>query len=304
MKWKKLGLIFDPKRYDSPEWMASHAMMPCVDHIGGDDFRIYFSPRDGMNRSRPASLDININSPLKYSNLSPRPLLELGQLGGYDDSGVMPTCIYSNENVSYMLFNGWTLGKNIPFFSFNGLANNINGQFAKIENYPNALNRSSSDPYSTFAPFVLKDGSEWHMWYVSLIKWDESLKHYYHIKYASSVDGVNWTPEDIVCIDFISKDEYAIARPVVIKENGIFKMWFSSRSLNGDDTYRIRYAESDDGLVWNRIGDSNIQLSEDGWDSQMICYGYVFSHKGSHYMIYNGNNYGETGFGIAILVDE
>jgi len=32
-----------------------------------------------------------------------------------------------------------------------------------------------------------------------------------------------------------------------------------------------------------------------------ICYPYVFDHAGSRYMLYNGNGYGRTGFGIAIL---
>lgn len=31
----------------------------------------------------------------------------------------------------------------------------------------------------------------------------------------------------------------------------------------------------------------------------MICYSYIFNHKGSRYMLYNGNGYGKTGFGLA-----
>jgi len=64
--------------------------------------------------------------------------------------------------------------------------------------YPVALNRDEIDPYSTFAPFVLKEKGIWKMWYVSLIKWEEKnneLKHYYHIKYAESLDGINWKKE-------------------------------------------------------------------------------------------------------------
>lgn len=302
MEWEKLGKIFDPKdTHDSPEWMHSHAMMPCVRYLKNGVYRIYFSPRDKLNQSRPASLDIHIDSPLDYFNLTQEPILELGQLGAYDDSGVMPTCVYKCQNELIMLFNGWTLGKRIPFFSFNGLAKGDDENFQKIENYPNALNRSKSDPYSTFAPFVLKDGDTWHMWYVSLISWDDNLKHYYNIKHAKSNNGIDWVPSDIVCIDFISNEEYAIARPVVVKEHGVFKMWFSSRSLDGEATYRIRYAESTDGLTWERKGNASIQPSNEGWDSQMICYGYVFRHNDTMYMIYNGNNYGESGFGIARL---
>ena len=33
----------------------------------------------------------------------------------------------------------------------------------------------------------------------------------------------------------------------------------------------------------------------------MIEYPFVFDHDGSRYMLYNGNGYGKTGFGLAVL---
>ena len=47
---------------------------------------------------------------------------------------------------------------------------------------------------------------------------------------------------------------------------------------------------------------SFIDVSDDGWDSEMICYPFVFDHKGKRYMLYNGNDYGKKGFGLAILI--
>jgi hypothetical protein len=35
----------------------------------------------------------------------------------------------------------------------------------------------------------------------------------------------------------------------------------------------------------------------------MICYPFVFDHAGSRFMLYNGNGYGKTGFGIAVWED-
>jgi hypothetical protein len=301
MKWKKLGLIFNTA--GNFEWMVSHAMMPCVRTLGAGNFRVYFSPRDQFNRSRPASLDFNINNPARIFNLTAAPLLELGQLGAYDDSGVMPTCIVENNNAHYMFFNGWCLGKTVPFYSFNGIAKETQGgRFVKLADYPNALNRSASDPYSTFAPFVLFDNGKWRMWYVSLVKWDGYKKHYYHIKYAESDDGLTWTPLDIVCVDFASQTEFALGRPMVVKDKNLYKMWFSSRALNGIDSYRIRYAESFDGIHWVRKdAQAGIEVSEHGWDCDMICYPFVFDHEGQRFMLYNGNDYGRTGFGLAVL---
>ena len=74
-------------------------------------------------------------------------------------------------------------------------------------------------------------------------------------------------------------------------------MWFSYKG----GSYRIGYAESADGLHWERRdADAGIDVSPSGWDSQMIEYSYVFRHKGKLYMLYNGNNYGCDGVGLAV----
>jgi hypothetical protein len=75
-------------------------------------------------------------------------------------------------------------------------------------------------------------------------------------------------------------------------------MWYCYRG----DYYRIGYAESDDGRHWTRLDEqAGIQVSESGWDAEAICYPSVFEAKGQRYMLYNGNRYGRSGFGIAVL---
>jgi hypothetical protein len=173
---------------------------------------------------------------------------------------------------------------------------------------PKALFRNDIDPYSTFAPFVMKEKELWHMWYVSCTEWkieEEKPKHYYHIKYAHSFDGINWIREGKICIDFLTEMEYAIARPMVIKENGLYKMWYSYRASSKTSTYRIGYAESTDAVNWVRKDEEvGLDVSESGWDSEMICYPYIFDHAGKRYMLYNGNGYGKTGVGLAVLEHE
>ncbi|MBK8551404.1 MAG: hypothetical protein IPL53_10245 [Ignavibacteria bacterium] len=203
--WKKLGMIFCPKgEYD---WMQTHAMMPVIDMLEDEKARIYFSARDKDGRSQGAFIEIDLNNPLEVLKISSEPVLRLGQLGAYDDSGIMPTCIVSHENKKYLYYNGWTLGKNVPFFSFNGVAISADEgkTFVKKSRGPAVLYSNEVDPYSTFAPYVMKDEGKWKIWYVSLIKWTEeegALKHYYNIRYAESEDGVNFKREGIVCIDF------------------------------------------------------------------------------------------------------
>ena len=50
--------------------------------------------------------------------------------------------------------------------------------------------------------------------------------------------------------------------------------------------------------------DDWLDVSPSGWDSEMVCYPHVFDHKGKRYMLYNGNGYGRTGFGLAVLEEE
>jgi len=81
-------------------------------------------------------------------------------------------------------------------------------------------------------------------------------------------------------------------------------MWYSYRG-NSDEKYCIGYAKSLDGEDWE-IDNSKagINVSDLGWDSEMVCYPYVFNHKGNWYMLYNGNGFGKTGFGLAVLKND
>ncbi len=87
------------------------------------------------------------------------------------------------------------------------------------------------------------------MWYGSNIAWGavkEDMRHL--IKYAESDDGIHWSRNNAVAIDFSGPDEYAMCKPCVIKDGDCYKMWFCSRGK----AYRIYYAESDDGITWRR----------------------------------------------------
>lgn len=133
---------------------------------------------------------------------------------------------------------------------------------------------------------------------------------FYNIKYVESNDGINWEMHDTrKCIEYKS-DVEAIARPWVVKENNKWKMWYSYRKgynyrSSIDEAYKIGYAESSNGRVWERKDeDVAIDLSDSGWDAQMMCYNSVFEERKQKYMLYNGNAFGKAGFGIAIWKDE
>jgi hypothetical protein len=117
------------------------------------------------------------------------------------------------------------------------------------------------------------------------------------IKYAESENGIDWKREGKIALNFKDDSEYAMSRPFVIKEDGIYRMWYSYRGA----AYRIGYAESDDGINWERLDEKvGISVSKSGWDCEMVEYPFIFDHKGQRYMLYNGNKYGLTGFGLAV----
>lgn len=303
MKWSKKGLVIEPT--GKLNWMVTHAALSFAERIEEDLYRIYFYGRDGFNRSQVGYVEVDINEPEKILYITKNPVLELGVLGCFDDSGVMPSWIINCDGKKYLYYTGWTVGVTVPFYFYIGLAVSQDGG-QKFRRYSKApiLERNSYDPYLTASPCVIIENGIWRMWYVSCVRWkieNGKPKHYYNIKYAESKDGVNWKRKGIVCIDFKSKDEYAIARPCVIKEDGIYRMWYSYRGKS----YRIGYAESKDGILWERKDEeAGIGVSESGWDSEMIEYAFVFTHKGKKYMLYNGNDYGKTGLGYAVLVEE
>ncbi len=119
-KWKKLGRIFRPN--NQFDWVASHGMLPVADHVGGDVYRVYFSGRDKENISKTGFIEIDITNPLEILEISPDPVLDVGELGAFDDNGVSPTCIVNSGDDKYFYFMGWNKGSKVRAAEVSGLA--------------------------------------------------------------------------------------------------------------------------------------------------------------------------------------
>lgn len=297
MKWRKLGLIIQPT--GKHDWMVSHAMLPVAQWRHDDTYRIYFSGRDAQNRSLIGYAEIDLNDPVRVLTFSDKPVLSLGGLGCFDDNGVTPSWIVEHDGRKYLYYIGWNKGSTVRMHLAAGLAVSADGgeSFERVFRVP-ILDRTHQEPYTlNTAPSVLRENDRWRMWYVSGVEWIHRDLPRYNIKYAESTDGVAWDRRGTICIDFASPREHALARPCVLKDGHIYRMWFSYKG----DSYRIGYAESEDGIRWERRdSEAGISPSPSGWDSEMIEYAYVFEHKGVKYMVYNGNDYGRDGVGLAI----
>lgn len=283
--------------------MVSHAANPLPVFTSEQIMRVYFTTRDKSNRSHVAYADFDIFNKFKVVKLCDRPVIEPGGPGYFDDSGAAMGYYLEHEGNKFIYYLGWNLKVTVPWQNSIGLAVAASGSdtFLKYSQAP-LLDRSSEDPFSISYPAILFENKKFRMWYGSNLSWGSDQREMHHvIKYAESDNGIHWVRKNQICIDLKYQNEYAISKPFVLKSDEFYNMWYSYRGNEMTTTYRIGYAVSKDGINWVRKDElAGINVSNEGWDSEMICYASVFRHLDRHYMLYNGNGFGKTGFGLAM----
>jgi hypothetical protein len=304
VKWRKLGRIFVADGHSG--WMHTHAMIPIAQPLGGDRVRIFFSSRDVNNRGHGAYLEIDMRDPLRVLHLHAEPVLEPGALGCFDDSGALPNALVRIGGRLLLYYTGINLGVTVKIRNSIGLAEWREDERRFVRLFPGpVIDRTRERPHFVATPEVDWDGSRFRAWFTSCVHWEataDGAKHFYNLEYAESDDGASWRRDGTTAVDFAGPEEYALGVPRVVRDPDRWRMWFCSRAAPGQPTYRIRYAESDDGVRWTRLPmQPGLDVSDSGWDSEMACYPFIFDHHGQRYMLYNGNGYGKTGFGIAVL---
>ncbi|MGL2966847.1 hypothetical protein [Flavobacterium sp. XGLA_31] len=304
--WLKKGVLLYVDHFN--DWMISHACVPTAIQIDADTIRIYYAPRNQKGKSIPTYFDVDAHNPEKVKYIHDKPILELGQLGTFDDDGIMPCSVVRvSDTEMYLYYVGWNPSVSVPYRNAIGLAvSHDNGSTFKRVFQGAIVERNQNEPFFTASPFVLKEGDKWHLWYASstgFVKVNGKPEPLYEIKYAHSTNGIDWVRTNITCIP-PSKEYECTARPTVVKEGNVYKMWFTFRGSfdyrDGKDSYQIGYAESEDGINWFRDDQkSGIGLSETGWDSTMQTYPSVIVIGNKKYLFYNGNGFGKTGIGWA-----
>ena len=295
--WQRLGhLPLDTSRAD---WASSHAALPVIEPLGHDQFGLYLSLRDRDGRARIGRTVLTMSERPTLAPLDPEPVVDLGPLGAFDDSGVTTSCLLTVGSDRFLYYTGWSRGVTVPFYLAAGVAISENGgPFERWSPAP-LLERNAIDPFLTASPFVLIGHGRWRMWYVSATEWrhtDSGPRHYYHIKYAESADGFAWHRDGHVAVDYATDEEYAFARPWIVHDDDRYRMWFAVRG----ERYHIGFAESSDGATWTRRDEMGLTAGEDDWESEMVAYPCVFEWNRRRYMLYNGNDYGRTGVGLAV----
>lgn len=312
MNWEKKGLIYIPTG-DAP-WSVSYAQVPFAFPLDKNTIRIFFATRDQNSCSSTTFIDVEASNPSNIRYVHHRAVLSKGQRGSFDDSGTMPSWFVAHRGKLYLYYTAWNKSVEASYRLSIGLAvSEDNGvTFKKMFKGP-IMDRSIHDPIWVGQPCVMFDEGIWKMWYLNCEKIEMINDHpepFYNVKYAHSEDGIQWVRDNQICIDFEFGTIDAIGRPCVYKEDGYYKMFHSNRKAIGyrDDktaSYRIGYSTSTDGLQWERLDHlAGISKSDEGWDSLMNEYCSTYIHKGKRYLIYNGNGFGASGFGYAVLKDK
>lgn len=315
MKWIKLGQIFDTSGFKLPNNCFGFAQSPQA--LVFDDFvRVYFSTREMDVNKKYLSHVAFVDFDKKFQKVimvSDKTVIPLGELGCFDQHGIFPFNVVRSEGQILAYTTGWNRRVSVSTDASIGLAiSDDNGlSFKKIGVGP-VMSASLYEPFLVGDAFVQIFSNTYHMWYIHGTKWithtnGESPDRVYKIAHATSVDGISWRKEgrQIVC-DSLNVEECQ-ALPSVIKIANKYHMFFCYRQSldfrkNISRAYRIGYAHSNDLVNWTRDDASvGIDVSKDGWDSDMMCYPHVFEMDGEVYLLYNGNEFGRLGFGVAKL---
>jgi len=307
--WNKKGLLLPIKDFKN-EHIISHASIPFSFHINDNLYHIFFSSRNKNGKSLPYYIASEVNNGnIKIQGAPVGPILDLGELGTFDDSGIMPTCLLRKDGKIYLYYIGWNPQVTVSYRLAIGLAiSTDNGKtFSRYSKGP-VCDRSLEEPFFNTAPFVMVEKDLWRMWYISCTHW-QMINNYpepsYHVKYAESADGIHWKKDGVICLDYDDRAE-ALGRPCVVKQGGQYHMFFSYRKVRdyrsmAGEGYQIGLALSENGVNWQKKYDeTGIALSPTGWDDKMMEYCHVFEHQGKFYMLYNGNDFGKEGFGYAV----
>jgi len=298
MKWTKLGRVYTP-RSQHPK-LATHASNPLAIPLGGDSFAVFFSGRDEQNRSSVGRVDIDIVNRRVLAEYD-QPVFVHGDPGTFYEAGVSIGNCYAVGDTRYVLFMGWQAPAGEHWRGEIGRLRLEHDLTMSLADSTPLLGLTDDDPISLSYPWVRDGADGFEMWYGSTLSWDAGNDEMIHIiKYAWSPDGVAWQRAAGPAVPWQIGEAQAFSRPAVLELGGALHMWFSYRSGSGE-TYRIGHAVSEDAGPWRRDPAGDLGVSETGWDADMVEYPFVFSHQNQILMLYNGNGYGESGFGMAVL---
>lgn len=311
--WKKLGRVFDPASHQRI-WLSEFGQAPAT-LILEDRLRVFFAcrpprDRDNLYVSYTAFADFDLKDPTKLLQVADSPVLNLGDRGCFDEHGTYPLSVIQENDSLRAFYAGWSRCESVPYTVAIGSARSHDNGSTFVKNGPGpVLAISTTDPYLVSGPKIRRFNDKFYLFYISTVRWEldagraESI---YKIRVATSDDGETWFRSGKNLISDVLDLNECQASPDVLFMNGKYHMFFSYKyglNFRGNGRgYRIGYAVSGDLVNWSRDDSkAGIQPGGECWEDQSIAYPHVFCLKKKVFMLYNGNDVGKHGFGIAEL---
>lgn len=298
MEFKSLGRIFNPEQFLPEDY--THASYPVAFQIPKTSIvRVLFSARRADQKSFVFRVDFEVrNQSFIPLNFSEKPVLCPGVPGLFDCDGISVGSIVFADGELRLYYLGWQLHNSVPWMNTIGMAksDDYGMTFTKSSRVP-VLDRSEEDPFSMSYPWVENIGGKFLMWYGSNLKWGMDKSEMDHvIKFAESENGKDWWRNGV---PIFRRDDikYDMSRPTVYRQDDTWYMLISVKNASGK--YVLKAMKSHRGANW--VG-TDMQLDVNGdWDNEEQCYPSFFSFEGKVYVLYNGNGYGRSGFGLLEL---
>ncbi len=294
---------------------SDHCQMPTPFRLNDSTIRMFFSSRDGRNRSNVFWVDVESTPPFRIKGIAEHPALAPGKLGAFDSHGVMPTAVVPRNDELWMYYIGWTVRADVPYHNAIGVARSADGgrTFERLVPGP-VVGTGPHEPYFCGTGDVAKIGDRWVIWYMSATEWRivaGKPEPRYHLKQAWSDDGIIWSQDGQTAVDYENDEEGGVARATVLKRPDGYWMWFCHRGIadyrgRGANAYRLGIAHSSDGQNWKRLIKQPVfsfAPNPGDFDEFMECYPAAFEVGDAAYLFYNGSDFGQTGIGYATISD-
>jgi len=311
--WESLGMIFECSAFEISGQPIVFAQAPQA--VVFEDFtRVYFSSRcvhpTGIGwLSFVAYVDLSTDFSTVVS-APKRVEYTLAEPGSFDEDGIFPFSPFIDDGRFFALTTGWSRRVSVDVETGVGLMESFDGgaTFSRMGRGP-LLTPSTNEPFLVCDGFALRSGQKYKLWHSFGVAWTQCPRtkiweRTYKIGYRESDHLEKWpqgTGSQI--IEDVRGEFECQALPTVAKVGGQFLMAFCHRDTFGfrefpSSKYDLGYAESVDGLAWRR-DDSMFSFPRSDFDSEMRCYPHIFERGKEVFLLYNGNNFGQFGFGLA-----
>lgn len=287
------------------DWTNGVSIIPTNN---GQTYRMYYCGKKGAGIG---FAEASVSDPLTWVEHPSSPVLRPRADNWEGDMINQPRVVKVTETHWRMYYSGWGFpGPGKPKVEGTawsmGIAESFDGGTTwkrwQDEPFMERGPKGSYDDGGVFVPMVVRVGDRWLMWYTAA-KIHAAGHQNIHLCFATSADGLHWekhAKNPVVTDDFADGATRSVtSRCYVRHDDGVFRMWYSF----GKPGYRICYAESLDGVEWERSPISPVLdvSPKPAWDDDIVEYPEVQIVDGVFRLWFCGNGYGSVGFAKGVI---